>query len=113
MPTLRELEAHFIKLDSLDPKVFRQIESLADADGLMFLCPKCFAANNGRTGTHSVICWFVGKVPDDLDPKPGRWTPQGTSLDDLTFVPGSGRSHSVLLTSGCNWHGFVANGGAA
>lgn len=112
MPTLRELDAWFIKLDSLDPKVFKRIESLAEADGIMFLCPKCFAANQGRVGTHMVLCWFEGKVPDDLDPKPGRWNPAGTGLDDLTFVPGK-KSCSVLLTSGCNWHGFVSGGSAA
>lgn len=112
MPTLRELDAWLLKVESLDPQRHLRVDTLAEADGVMFLCPKCYAENNGRVGTHSVICWFVGKVPDELFPKPGRWTPQGTGLDDLTFVPGSGRSHSVLLTSGCNWHGFVANGKA-
>lgn len=89
------------------------VDTLADADGVMFLCPKCFAENGGPVGTHSVICWFVGKVADDVDPKPGRWTPTGTSLDDLTFVPSAGRSHSVLLKGACGWHGFVTNGSAA
>ncbi len=112
MPTLRELEAEFLKLDSLDPKVYGRVPTLAEADGLMFLCPKCFAANNGHVGTHMVLCWFEGKVPDDLDPKPGRWNPVGTGLDDLTFVAGK-KSNSVLLIGGCDWHGFVANGGAA
>lgn len=74
------------------------VDTIAEADGLMFLCPKCCAANGGAVGTHRVICWFVGRVPDDVDPKPGRWTPRGTSLSDLTFVPSAGRSHSVLLT---------------
>lgn len=112
MPTLRELEAEFVKLDSIDPKVYGRVLSLAEADGLLFMCPKCFTENKGKVGTHWVLCWFVGKVPDDLDPKPGRWTPAGTSLDDLSFVPGSGRSHSVLLQSGCAWHGFLTNGRA-
>lgn len=83
-------------------------EELSRADGVMFLCPKCFEKNKGNKGTHSVICWFVGKVPDALDPKPGRWNPQGAGLDDLTFVPPG--STSVLLTSGCGWHGHVVNG---
>lgn len=86
------------------------VDALAEADGVWFLCPKCFAANNGPIGTHAVICWFVGKVADDVDPKPGRWTPTGTGLDDLTFVPSTGRSHSVLLTGGCAWHGYVTQG---
>lgn len=88
------------------------VETLTEADGVWFLCPKCFAANGGSVGTHSVICWFVGKVSDDVEPKPGRWTPTGTGLLDLTFVPSAGRSHSVLLTGGCTAHFFVTNGDA-
>ena len=89
------------------------VDTLAEADGVWFLCPKCFADNGGTIGTHAVICWFVGRVSDDVDPKPGRWTPTGTGLGDLTFVPSPGRSHSVLLTGGCRWHGFLADGVAA
>jgi hypothetical protein len=89
------------------------VDTLIEADGVMFLCPKCFVENSGPVGTHRVICWFVGKVPDDVVPKPGRWTPTGTDLHDLTFVPSAGRSHSVLLTGACGWHGFVVNGGAS
>jgi hypothetical protein len=88
------------------------VDTLAEAHGVMFLCPKCYATNGGEVGTHHVLCWFVGKVPDDADPKPGRWNPSGTGIDDLTFVgPGAA---SVLLTSeeGCQWHGFVNNGDA-
>lgn len=87
------------------------VESLAEADGVMFLCPKCFADNKGEVGTHSVICWFVGKVPDDVCPKPGRWNPSGTGLHDLTFV-GHGAVSVLLTGGGCAWHGFVKNGDA-
>lgn len=90
-----------------------EVDTLAEADGVMFLCPKCFADNGGPVGTHAVICWFVGKVTDDVDPKPGRWTPTGTDLSDLSFVPSAGRSHSVLLTGGCRWHGFLTDGNAS
>ena len=90
------------------------VDTLAEADGVMFLCPKCFGQNGGPVGTHAVLCWFVGKVADDVDPKPGRWTPTGTGLHDLTFVPSAGRSQSVLLTGGsCGWHGHIVNGEAA
>lgn len=86
------------------------VDSLAAADGVMFLCPKCYAAHHGPVGTHQVLCWFVGRVPDDVDPRPGRWNPAGTGVEDLTFVgPGAA---SVLLTSGCGWHGFVRAGDA-
>lgn len=108
MPKLRELNAAFLTL--LPDKCMQRHENLIGADGVIFLCPKCFAANKGEVGTHSVICWFAGKVPDDLDPKPGRWHPSGTGIDDLTFIgPGAA---SVLLTSGCNWHGFLKDGSA-
>ena len=88
-----------------------QVDTLADADGIRFLCPLCFKANGGATGTHSVVCWFEDKVPDDAQPAPGRWNPVGTGIDDLTFVPGK-KSNSVLLLGGCAWHGFVTNGDA-
>lgn len=90
-----------------------EVDTLAEADGVWFLCPKCFVENSGPVGTHAVLCWFVGKVSDDVDPKPGRWTPTGNGLSDLTFVPSAGRSHSVLLIGGCLWHGFVVNGSAS
>jgi hypothetical protein len=89
------------------------VDTLAEAQGVWFLCPLCFAKNGGRVGTHAVCCWFVGQVPDDIEPKPGRWTPHGTGLHDLTFVPSDGRTQSVALTGGCAWHGHVVNGSAA
>ncbi len=125
---LRELDAQFLVysrevrpfihhagvVENRAVDVHHYVDSLAEAHGIMFLCPKCFAANKGPIGTHSVICWFVGKVPDDVFPKPGRWTPQGAGIDDLTFVPSEGRSCSVLLPGpGCEWHGFVRNGDAS
>lgn len=115
---LRDLEAYFVKF-SLGPvdehwpngrPTYRHVDKLQDADGVFFLCPKCFETNHGRIGTHMVGCWFVGKVPPWVDPKPGRWNPAGTGLDDLTFVPPG--AVSVLLNGGCGWHGFVRNGDA-
>jgi hypothetical protein len=84
------------------------VETLQEAHGVWFLCPKCFAANGGKVGTHMVGCYFVGKVPAWAEPGPGRWNPSGTGLHDLTFVPPG--ATSVLLTGGCGWHGFVSNG---
>jgi hypothetical protein len=108
-----DLGARFVRHEvRKDGTYIVRVDTLGEADGVLFLCPKCFAVNAGHAGTHSVICWFVGKVTDDVEPKPGRWTPTGTGLADLTFVPGSGRTESVLLTSGCDWHGFVRNGDA-
>jgi len=110
MPKLKDLEAKFLTTQAPYDR-FEETESLEKAQGMSFLCPKCFAKNGGPAGTHSVICWFADRgVPDSLGPKPGRWRPQGTGMDDLTFVgPGAA---SVLLTTGCCWHGFVKNGSA-
>jgi hypothetical protein len=128
---LLELSADFVKMTSA--RSYQTVPTLAEADGVMFQCPKCAEGKergsevedwrgddwpNGKVrhfvrGAHMVLCWFRGHVPDDLDPKPGRWTPSGSSLEDLTFVPGEPpMAVSVLLTGGCNWHGFVRAGEA-
>lgn len=106
--SLRDLDATFTK--RLDERSRRTDVPMAEADGVDFLCPKCFAANGGPVGTHRVICWFAGRVPDDATPGPGRWIPSGTGLDDLTFV--GPNAASVLLQGGCAWHGFIRNGEA-
>lgn len=107
MTSLTVLNAEFLEVTT---QGWRQVDTLAEADGIMFLCPKCFAANGGPIGTHSVICWFLNRVPDDLPPMPGRWIPGGTGLHDLTFTGPS--AASILLTGGCNWHGFIRDGDA-
>ncbi len=117
MPRLIDLDASFVRL-SEDPQSprgsFHHAEFITDAQGVMFLCPLCYAANGGRRGTHSVICWSRSRgVPDDIAPKPGRWALRGTSLDDLTLDAEPGQSRSVLLLGGCNWQGFVTAGEAA
>jgi hypothetical protein len=110
---LKDLEAQFAKYIHPDAGEHprggsRYVDSLSEADGIWFLCPKCFAKNNGRIGTHMVCCWFVGKVPDEAVPGPGRWNPSGTGYADLTFVgPGA---CSVQLIGGCGWHGCVRSG---
>lgn len=115
---LIDLDGHFLKVISPGREYLR-VDSLTEADGVCFQCPLCAQGKeqgeeDGRRfvrGAHYVICWFVGKVSDDENPKPGRWNPSGSGLDDLTFI-GPGAT-SVLLTSGCCWHGFVKNGDAA
>lgn len=108
---LRDLEARFLKVES--KKSFSEVDTLAEAQGIIFLCPKCFEAHQGKQGTHSVICWFKDRgVPEDLHPWPGRWIPAGTGIDDLTFV-GPDAASVFLNGGGCQWHGFVKNGDAA
>jgi hypothetical protein len=109
MPSLRELEAVFVVRTEVS---YRRVASLIEAHGLLFLCPACFAKNNGPVGTHVVLCWFRDRgVPDSASPGPGRWSPTGTGIDDLSFV-GSGCSVDLRGGSGCQWHGFVINGSA-
>ena len=101
---LEDLEPQFLRWKS--PSAFQHVDSIEEADGIFFLCPKCFVANGGMIGTHGVMCWRP-HVPQDTSPKPGRWEFSGTGYADLTLVAGSS---SVLLTSGCRAHFFVRAG---
>jgi hypothetical protein len=78
----------------------------AEAEGVSFLCPKCFQRLGGAVGCHRVMCWDPS-VPADVSPGPGRWKLDGRGFDDLSLVAGSS---SVALQGGCKWHGFVRAG---
>jgi hypothetical protein len=118
--SLRRLGAELYKY--LGDGHSQQVATLAEADGIMFQCPKCSiglqcGSQGSRyfvVGAHHVMCWFRGRVPDSAVPNPGRWTPSGTGIDDLTFVPGEPKmAVSVLLTGGCGWHGHIVDGKAS
>lgn len=105
---LTDLEPEWVVFEKQKYGVDRR-DNLQDAQGIMFLCPKCFDANGGPVGTHAVICWFKGRgVPDTEPPKPGRWEVSGIGFGNLTLKP------SVHLSGegGCQWHGFITNGEA-
>lgn len=137
--SLRDLDARFIRLDvrievrrRVRPEIWEvrkdgpwadsdfydwegpcdylvDVDTLAEADGLRLLCPKCYDdPPTGPVGTHSMICWSP-KISQDHEPRPGRWELVGTSIDDLTLVAGSS---SVLIQGGCNAHFFVRQGRA-
>ena len=113
---LTDLDAKFLRYEPRDGQIFMsEVATIDEAQGIKFLCPKCFVTNGGPLGTHSVICWSRSRgVPDDAGPKPGRWRMEGTGLIDLTLQadpPNTGRS--VQLNGGCAWHGHVTNGDAA
>jgi len=101
---LKELDPKFLK--RVDSHNFDCVDTLAEADGIEFLCPKCFVTNNGPIGTHGVICWSPS-VAQDTDPTPGRWEMHGTGFDDLTLVA---NASSVALVGGCQAHFFIRNG---
>jgi len=116
---LLDLDARFIR--RIPDEGMQMVDALAEADGVMFQCPKCAEGcekgeEDGRRfvrGAHYVICWFRGRVSDNVSPR-GRWTPAGSGLGDLTFVSGNpAQAYSVLITGGCNWHGYVKDGDAA
>jgi hypothetical protein len=103
--TLLDCHARFAK--STGEGSWREVDSIALADGVWFVCPKCFLANNReRPGVHGVLCWDA-TVPPQISPGPGRWNLRGTGLTDLTLVGGS---NSIHLQGGCGWHGFIENG---
>ena len=130
--TLRQLEAAFVRhvvmmaeknygkklpdgtmqWGGFNVDYINHIETLAEAQGLWFACPLCFAKNNGIVGTHYVCVWFHGRgVPDHIGHntkgETTRWNVAGGStLDDLQLTP------SILLDGpGCGWHGFVGSSG--
>jgi hypothetical protein len=103
--TLRELAAEFLVIES--ETTWRHVDSIDDADGVIFVCPKCFEDPPvGLEGAHSIICWQP-HVGQEHRPGPGRWALIGTGIDDLSLVAGSS---SVQLTGGCAAHFFVRNG---
>lgn len=99
---LLDLEPKFVKY--LSGGVIREVSSLAEADGIRFLCPKCF--RNFPRNVHQVICWSPS-VPGEVRPGPGRWEMSGSNFHDLSLTA---KSSSVRVTSGCRAHFFVQNG---
>lgn len=79
----------------------------AGADGIEFLCPKCFIENGGPAGTHRIHVHFAeGKTPATIglnsEGQTVRWSVRGTGYNDLVISP------SILLQGpGCGWHGFI------
>ena len=96
---LDELEPTFIKI--VDDKSIKLVDSLTDAQGIMFLCPRCKRDN--VTGVHQVMVWFADRgVPNNKSPGPYRGKiVKGSSIYDLTLEP------SIVISC---WHGFVTDG---
>lgn len=91
--------------------VNQQVDGIGEAQGVRFLCPRCFAQNGGRAGTHSIVCWSAARgVPANAGPSAGRWTLLGTGLSDLTLAGENGGTGLINLGVGCGWHGTINNG---
>lgn len=102
---LVDLEPTFLTVD-VDTEIMTEVETIEEANGISFLCPKCFRDNNGPIGTHHVLCW-APQVPQTMSPKPGRWAMEGAGVNDLTL---KAKSSSIALTGGCQAHFFVTDG---
>lgn len=102
---LLDLDPEFLTVD-IETKIMTIVDNIEKAQGVNFLCPKCFVDNEGEVGTHRVICWN-SSVPQEVYPVPGRWEMEGSGFNDLTLKAGSS---SVLLTGGCAAHFFITNG---
>lgn len=78
--------------------------SLADAQGILFDCPKC--------RNHSVQVAFAGRAVADhhgthaSDGRPTRWQVSGSAFDDLTLTP----SVDCTPSDPNCWHGHITNG---
>ena len=109
-----DLDAEFLVI--VETGTYRRQAEIAGAQGVKFLCPKCFATNGGPLGTHSIICWSRSAgTPEEMQPRPGRWKMDGSGIADLTLngdAVGGGGARSVLLTAGSGWHGFINSGWA-
>ena len=135
MPKLTDLDARFIRHEKgiaeedhgrpmpdgsirwggFEIETMRTVDSLAEAHGIMFGCPKCYVVNgNSMKGTHQVLVSFAGRsFPEqygshDSEGKPSRWQVSGTGMNDLVCSP------SILLVGpGCGWHGFIGSSGVS
>lgn len=105
--TLVDLEAKLIRITGERERAY--VETVAEADGIIFLCPTCYESNGGPKGTHSIICWRP-HVPKSVKPGPGRWELIGNTVDDVTLIAGSS---SIQIQGGCNAHFFVKEGSIA
>ena len=110
----QDKDEQFAEGRSVPAEYLRHVDSLAEAQGIQFLCPVCFAKNAGPIGTHPIEISFAGKGVADhqgsrnREGKPSRWSASGSGYNDLTTTP------SILIDPslpGCaGWHGFITNG---
>jgi hypothetical protein len=104
---LSELQPKFLKVET--DVLRRYVDTIQEADGIIFLCPVCWKKNKGPVGTESIICWKPS-VPQTVGPKGGRWNLVGTGFHDLSLVAGSS---SILIRNADkseHWHGLIKNG---
>lgn len=99
---LSELNAHFVGnggtgVRSADGTPVPRREGVL----LAFDCPKC-----GREGERhgGILCYLDPAMDGGPAVSSHNWQRTGDSIDNLTLSP------SILVLSGCGWHGFIRNG---
>ena len=100
----RDIHVAWLRLDPSNDDLINRVDSMAEAQGILFLCPVC--EGDGRRG-HHIICWDPS-VPQSVPPRPGRWSLVGTGVADLSLVAGSSSVH--LNGADCDAHFFITNG---
>lgn len=104
---LIDLEAEFFRWDvkGVTHIEIPSVATLAEAQGVLFDCPKC--------RNHSVMVGFRDRgVPPDVGTKDAAgnqtlWhVAGGTGLEDLTLTP----SVDCTPSNPNCWHGFITNG---
>lgn len=108
-----------MKLTDLDPQFHRyetreggeylvKVDTLAEAQGIQFDCPKC------QPYPHGIIVTFRDRGTLDHQGSqsahggPSRWTVAGTGFADLSCQP----SIDCTKGGGCTFHGYITNGEA-
>lgn len=104
--TIEELKAGGYPEGKID-RLYVPVQTLAEADGVRFQCPKCKAAGQFA---HPIFIGFAGIAVEgtygyNKAGMPVTWQMSGTGLDDLVLFP------SIQIQGGCNWHGFVGSSG--
>lgn len=103
---LAQLDPHFVILIPGTKPMLKRVGSIELADGLGFLCPKCWRDSLGKS-TVRVLVWQPLKVPEAALPGPGRWAIVGTGVDDLSLLA---RAPVIDPSHGCGWRGVVELG---
>lgn len=106
---LRDLCARFLAIEGDGWRILDTRELTPECQGLWFTCPCHYVMNgNSDIGVHKILCWFRNRsVPDSLEPGPGRWTPVGAGIDDLTFDYGE---PAVAKSVQSDCHFFITRG---
>lgn len=114
-----------MKLIDLEPtfyiwksdNLYERTDKFTEADGIGFLCPKCYTDNpreDKTITTHSIICW-KRHIPQTTPPTLGRWNFSGTDYNDLTLTPSvnldiRNEDGTRKYPNECNAHFHISNG---